>query len=62
MTLAEYRAKVAREASHPADPNELSDEDRMAIIDATHAPLCGICDPISRRSPDGTYTVPPQNR
>jgi hypothetical protein len=35
---------------------------KLDEIDATHPQPCGICDPITRATPDGTYTLPPQNR
>jgi hypothetical protein len=54
-----YAAMIARDVADPDRPDYV---DQMAIIDATHAPPCGICDPITRKSPDGTYTLPPQNR
>jgi hypothetical protein len=58
MSKAEYEAMVARDA---ADPN-FDYVDKMNEIDATKPPPCGICDPITRATPDGTYTLPPQNR
>jgi len=66
MTLAEYQAHLAWLRAHPEqyrpDNDGMDYSDKMDMISATHAPPCGICDPISRRSPDGTYTLPPQNR
>jgi hypothetical protein len=57
-TPADHDARIARMAADP-DFNYL---DKMNEIDATHEPPCGVCDPITPRTPDGTYTLPPQNR